>query len=159
MLQFNIRQAAFPADTELVRRMFRDYQADIDVDLCFQSFEEELAGLPGKYQAVLIAEGGCVALRPFGPGTVEMKRLFVYPAWRGKGLGKALVEVAIDESIALGYRSMRLDTIQSKMPSAVALYHALGFEELPARGGTSGPELLDMELDLVRFAAEDRKSN
>jgi len=136
--------------------MLRDYQKAIDVDLCFQSFEQELAGLPGKYLGVFIADGGCVALRPFDEKAVEMKRLFVYPEWRGKGLGRALVEMAIETGIKLGYERMSLDTIQSKMPSAVALYHSLGFEQLPARGGTTEPELLEMELDLLAFAAKVR---
>ena len=138
--------------------MFRDYQADIQVDLCFQSFEEELAGLPGKYECVLLAEGGCVALRPFDAGTVELKRLFVYPSARGQGLGRVLVEEAIGWARENGYERMRLDTIAKKMPSAVTLYQALGFAQLPARVGMGGPDLLEMELELARFAAQEGDS-
>ena len=138
--------------------MFRDYQADIQVDLCFQSFEEELAGLPGKYECVLLSEGGCVALRPFGDGSVELKRLFVYPSARGQGLGRVLVEEAIAWAKEKGYERMRLDTIAKKMPSAVALYQTLGFVQLPARGGMGGPDLLEMELELARFTAEEGDS-
>ncbi|MBX9691376.1 MAG: GNAT family N-acetyltransferase [Cyanobacteria bacterium] len=131
--------------------MFRDYQADIDVDLCFQGFEKELATLPGRYDCVLLAEGGCVALRPFGTGRVELKRLFVYPSFRGRGLGMALLQAAIGEARKLGYARMHLDTIPKKMPSAVRMYEALGFVRVPAGGGTNDPELLDMELDLQRM--------
>lgn len=139
--------------------MFRDYQANIGVDLCFQSFEEELAQLPGKYLTVLLHEHGCVALRPFDAETVEMKRLFVYPAARGKGLGKQLTLAAIDEAIERGYRHLHLDTLKSKMPSAVALYQTLGFVEVPAEGGGNVmPDLVDMELDLERFAAQRDRS-
>ncbi len=148
--QFNIRPARFPEDAELVRRMFRDYQADIQVDLCFQSFEEELRGLPGKYELVLLAEGGCVALRPYAEGTVELKRLFVYPAARGKGLGGALLQQALDWARTHGYERVRLDTIREKMPDAIRMYKALGFRELPPTGeGTALPGLVDMELVLT----------
>lgn len=90
--KFNIRQAHFPSDADLVRQLFRDYQTDIQVDLCFQAFEQELATLPGKYTCVLVAIGGCVALRPYAACTIELKRLFVYPAARGQGLGISLVD-------------------------------------------------------------------
>ena len=137
-----------------MRQVFRDYQADIDVDLCFQAFEEELAGLPGKYACVLLADGGCVGLRPYGGDTVELKRLFVYPEARGQGLGLLLLKEAIGLAIELGYMKLHLDTLKSKMPSAVRMYEALGFVEVPAGGGTRMPDLVDMELDLVLFASK-----
>ncbi|MCX6613081.1 MAG: GNAT family N-acetyltransferase [Acidobacteria bacterium] len=151
-----MRQARFPEDTEAVRQVFRDYQADINVDLCFQSFEEELAGLPGRYVCVLLADGGCVGLRPYSASTVELKRLFVYPQARGRGLGLLLMHAAIERSLELGYTKMHLDTLKTKMPSAVRMYEALGFEEVPAGGGTTLPDLVDMELDLVLFSAKQR---
>jgi putative acetyltransferase len=130
--------------------MFRDYQDDIQVDLCFQAFEQELADMPGKYQCVLLADGGCVALRPFAAGVVELKRLFVYPASRGLGLGRVLAEAAIAEAVGMGYGRMRLDTIEAKMPSAVRLYETLGFERRPPLDDG----LLVMELDLLALAAK-----
>lgn len=142
---------------ELVRRLFRDYQADIDVDLCFQGFEKELATLPGRYDCVLLAEGGCVALRPFGVGQVELKRLFVYPSFRGRGLGMALLKEAVAEARRMGYQRMHLDTMPKKMPSAVRMYAALGFVEVPDGGGTENPELLDMELDLLGFGSAEQR--
>jgi len=128
------------------------------VDLCFQSFEEELAGLPGKYVCVLLADGGCVGLRPYGEDTVELKRLFVYPHARGKGLGLMLMRASIEVAVGLGYKKMHLDTLKTKMPSAVRMYEALGFEEVPAEGGTKMPDLVDMELDLVPFVAKQSGS-
>lgn len=151
---FNIRPARFPDDTQQVRKLFRDYQKDIDVDLCFQSFEQELATLPGRYQVVLLAEGGCAALRPHPSGAAELKRLFVYPETRGAGLGMALIHRAIEEAKQLGYTRIFLDTIRRKMPSAIRMYQALGFVEIPARGGKTGlPDLIEMELNLASFAA------
>lgn len=148
--EFNIRPARFPADVEQVRRLFEDYQADIQVDLCFQSFAEELAGLPGRYELVLLADGGCVALRPYAAGVVELKRLFVYPEARGRGLGAELMRQAIEWARARGYARIKLDTIRDKMPSAIRLYAALGFREVPRSGGDSTvPGLMDMELALA----------
>ena len=91
---------AQPEEMDLVRVLFREYQAFIAVDLCFQSFEEELAGLPGRYAppqgAILIAGDGAgvVALRAIDPFTAEMKRLFVRPSQQGTGLGRALAQRA-----------------------------------------------------------------
>ena len=84
-------------DVELVRTLFREYAESLGVDLSFQGFEEELAGLPGGYDALLVARlngarFGCVALKRLEEGACEMKRLYVRPAVRGTGLGRALVE-------------------------------------------------------------------
>lgn len=118
-------------------RLFRDYEASIDTDLCFQGFDQELASLPGKYAPphgeLLIAVDqageavGCVALRPVeSDGVCEMKRLYVAPAGRGQGLGKALMLAAIGEARRIGYREMRLDTLPS-MIAAQAMYREAGF--------------------------------
>ncbi len=157
ILQFSIRHAAFPADRDIVARLFRDYQQNIQVDLCFQSFDHELATLPGRYVAVLLAEHdgdflGCIALRPLGqtePGVGEMKRLFVAPAARGLGVGKALLLAAIAEARSLAFHTLRLDTVEDKMSSAIRLYRQAGFQDIGRRQeGSLG--LLDMELRLDR---------
>lgn len=133
-----IRPAAFPADLELVRAIFREYGESLGVDLSFQDFEGELAGLPGKFAApggtVLLAlDGaallGCVALRPLAEGVAEMKRLYVRPAGRGRQLGRALAQHACDAASARGCRSIRLDTLP-EMAAAQQLYASLGFVDV-----------------------------
>ena len=127
------------ADFDDVRRLFREYEADIGVDLCFQGFEKELAGLPGAYAPpsgrLLLAEAdgpaGVVALRPLAvdaSGTAcELKRLWVRPEFRGRHLGRTLTEAALAAARDIGYRSIKLDTLPAIMSSAVAMYRALGF--------------------------------
>jgi putative acetyltransferase len=117
-----------------VRELFLEYQAAIGVELCFQGFAEELASLPGNYIALLLAYAdgkplGCVGLRPFGAADGEMKRLYVRPAGRGRGIGRMLAERVIDEARRAGYRRVVLDTLATMAP-AQALYRSLGFREV-----------------------------
>lgn len=117
-----------------VRELFLEYQAAIGVDLCFQGFADELATLPGSYTSILIAEEegavlGCVALRPHGDADAEMKRLYVRPAGRGRGVGRRLAERAIEEARRAGSRRIVLDTLP-QMSEAQALYRALGFRDI-----------------------------
>lgn len=133
----DIRPAEFPAEGEIVRGLFREYAAGLGVDLCFQGFEAELTGLPGKYAPprgrVLLAVDdeaavGCVALRPHDDDTGEMKRLYVRPAIRGGGTGRQLVESLIAEARSSGYRRLVLDTLPT-MTAAIRLYESLGFRD------------------------------
>jgi len=149
---------AGPADLDLVRTLFREYQAWLGVDLCFQSFEEELASLPGRYAPptgrLLLAEHagavvGVIASRQIEPGVCEMKRLFVRPAAHGLGIGRALAERLIDEARAAGFRAMRLDTIADRMGTAVTLYERLGFRDIPAYTHNPEPSVRYMELKLT----------
>jgi predicted 3-demethylubiquinone-9 3-methyltransferase (glyoxalase superfamily)/ribosomal protein S18 acetylase RimI-like enzyme len=127
------------ADTEAVAALFREYAASLGVDLSFQGFDAEVAGLPGEYAppggCLLLATGGespagCVAVRDLGDGVCEMKRLYVRPGGRAGGLGRALAEAAIAFGRRAGYRAMRLDTLPS-MTAARRLYGNLGFLEIP----------------------------
>ncbi len=137
---FTVRLASVPADLDDVRALFREYADEIRVDLHFQGFEGERAGLPGAYgppggRLILALAGdraaGCVALRSLGEGTCEMKRMYVRPEFRGRGLGRSLAERILAEAQALGYARMRLDSIET-MSAAVALYRSLGFVETAA---------------------------
>jgi len=129
---------------ESVRTLIREYLAFLDADLSFQDIEAELRNLPGKYAppsgTLLLASvhgdpalgkpAGCGALRDLGGGYCEMKRLFVCPEFRGYGVGRVLAERLLAEGRALGYRAMRLDTLD-RLGEAVALYRALGFRMIP----------------------------
>jgi putative acetyltransferase len=152
-----MRQARTAAQIEEARTLFLEYAKSLDFDLCFQGFERELAWLPGDYAPpegrLLLAgvEGqaeGCVALRAQATGICELKRLYVRPQFRGKRLGRALVEAAITEARTIGYRGMRLDTIGSSMRNAVALYRLLGFKEIAPYRSNPIPGACYMELEL-----------
>jgi GNAT superfamily N-acetyltransferase len=118
-------------DVELVRTLFREYADSLGVDLSFQGFAEELAALPGGYDALLVAlpDHGCVGVRPLDEGICEMKRLYVRPQARGLGLGRALALAAISRARGLGYERMRLDTLPL-MGAAQELYATLGFADI-----------------------------
>jgi putative acetyltransferase len=137
-----LRLAETRDDLQAVRELFLDYQASLDVDLCFQGFQEELQRLPGDYAppsgALLLAlvdgaPAGCCALRALPnvdhPDACEMKRLFVRPAFRGFGLGRLLVERLLVLGQMGGYATMLLDTL-SDMEAARALYQETGFVEI-----------------------------
>lgn len=120
------------------REIFQEYQKAIGVDLCFQDFETELEQLERIYTSpnglLLFALekhllAGCVAYRRISETISEMKRLYVKPAFRGKGIGKALTQEVIKRTRKAGYSSMRLDTLPS-MEEAIELYHSLGFREI-----------------------------
>lgn len=129
-----------PNEIPLVRELFLEYAGTLDFDLSFQGFEEELATLPGTYAAptgcILLAfvdnaPAGCVAMRPLEGGRCEMKRLYVRPAYRGRGIGDGLVERFTLEARQRGYQSVVLDTVEPLMSRAIAMYKRLGFREIP----------------------------
>jgi GNAT superfamily N-acetyltransferase len=140
------------ADLEEVRALFREYADSLPFSLDFQDFERELAELPGAYApplgALLLVRGaGCVALRALDGSTCEMKRLYVRPSARGRGLGRVLAEAVIAEGRRLGYERMRLDSTPG-MESAQALYARLGFREIaPYRlNPVPGTRFLELQL-------------
>lgn len=156
-----IREACGGADIDSARRLFEAYAASLDVDLCFQNFAQELAGLPGDYAApsgcLLVAQPGtspvgCVALRPLAlvaglPRIAEIKRLFVAPNAQGAGIGRALAGSIVARARALGYDELKLDTLAT-MTRAQALYASLGFRECAAYYHNPLPGVAYLSLDL-----------
>jgi ribosomal protein S18 acetylase RimI-like enzyme len=138
-----IQALAGSSELALVRALFTEYADSLDIDLCFQNFDAELASLPGDYApprgALMLAWVqqhlvGCCALRPLDttdyPNACEMKRLYVRPALRGGGLGRRLAEAIMETAQQAGYAYILLDTL-SEMETARAMYQDLGFIEIP----------------------------
>jgi len=140
-----------------IRELFLEYANSLNFSLCFQSFENELASLPGDYapphgRLLLAGYGseiaGCVALHKLESEICEMKRLYVRPQFRGKGLGRVLAERVVDEARNVGYQRLRLDTVETVMRDAVALYRKLGFKEIAPYRDNPIEGALYMELVL-----------
>lgn len=166
----SIFQAKTAAQIEQARELFLEYAQSLGFSLCFQSFDKELAELPGDYAPpngrLLLANyennlAGCVALHPVAGVTAdrdrtggrrvricEMKRLYLRKQFRGKSLGRALAERVIAEAREIGYSHMRLDTIATTMADAVALYRTLGFYEIQPYRENPIAGALYMELKL-----------
>lgn len=148
-------QAASPEQIEEARRLFLEYAESLSFSLCFQSFDEELKNLPGAYAPpagrLLLARqqsqtAGCIALRLLEPTICEMKRLYVRPVYRGKGVGQMLVDGIIDEARRIGYERMRLDTVGPTMQEAVALYRRRGFREIEPYRANPNAGVIYLEL-------------
>src|SRR5256712_12054483 len=155
-LRMTIVDAATASAVDQARGFFRESEASLGVDLCFQGFEQELASLPGAYappagRLLLAADGaelaGCVALRPLDDSACEMKRLYVRPEFRGRRAGRRLAESVVAEARSIGYARMRLDTLPF-MKEAIALYRALGFVAIGPDTTNPVPGALFMELAL-----------
>lgn len=134
-----IRTACSTEDFAIVRQLFREYQAELGIDLCFQGFAAEVEGLPGDYAPpsgrLLLAlrddvAVGCIALRAVDGARCEMKRLYLRPGARGSGLGRALVERLLSEARAVVYGEVVLDTLPS-MAEAQRMYERFGFRDIP----------------------------
>lgn len=136
-------EASHLALLDTARGLFAEYAGSLNIDLCFQNFDAELATLPGEYAApggallVAVVDGvaaGCVALRALPdadyPNACEMKRLFVRPPFRRTGLGRQLAQRLMDLATQAGYSHMLLDTLDT-MEAAREMYASLGFEDIP----------------------------
>lgn len=155
--QFTIVSAEERTQTDQVRLLLREYGASLGFHLCFETFERELANLPGDYKPpegrLLLAlsdakPAGCVALRRLEERICEMKRLYVRPEFRGRGLGRDLVRALVKEACQSPYEKMRLDTIVASMPEAVGLYRSLGFQDIAPYQDKPIPGAIHLELDL-----------
>lgn len=155
-----IRVATTQTDIAAIRSLFGEYAASLDFSLCFQGFDEELAGLPGDYAPprgrLLLAEDpagrpvGCVAVRPIGETDAEMKRLYVGPDHRGRALGARLTSAAVSFARDAGYAAIRLDTIAETMAAAEALYRAMGFVQTAPYYDNPVPGATFYALDLKK---------
>jgi putative acetyltransferase len=143
---------------ESLRQLFREYAESLGFSLCFQGFDEELSQLPGDYSRpsgrLLLArvngeDAGCIAVHALSPSICEMKRLYVRPVFRGRGIGRALTEAAIREARTASYDVMRLDTVEPLMTAAVAMYRTLGFVEIAPYRPNPIPGALYMELQIA----------
>jgi ribosomal protein S18 acetylase RimI-like enzyme len=153
--QWQFLQAESPAQIAQARELFLEYAQSLGFSLCFQGFDKELASLPGDYAPpagrLLLAEfegqlAGCVALHQLEHAICEMKRLYLRPQFRGKGLGRTLADRIIREARHIGYQHIRLDTVEPVMKDAVALYRKIGFYEIPPYCANPIPGALYMEL-------------
>ncbi|HXP43242.1 MAG TPA: GNAT family N-acetyltransferase [Candidatus Acidoferrales bacterium] len=149
--------AASVSQIAQARELFLEYAQSLGFSLCFQNFDQELAGLPGDYAPpegrLLLAEyeiqlAGCVALHKLEPGVCEMKRLYLRPQFRNRGLGRALAERILTEARQIGYHRMRLDTVEPVMSDAVAMYRKLGFKEIAPYRANPMAGAMYMELNL-----------
>jgi putative acetyltransferase len=152
-----ILQASSPPQIAQARELFLEYASSLGFSLCFQNFDAELAGLPGDYAPpegrLLLSEyegqlAGCSALHKLEADICEMKRLYLRPQFRGKGLGRVMAERLIAEAREVGYQRMRLDTVGPVMKDAVAMYRRLGFKEIAAYRENPMAGTLYMELEL-----------
>lgn len=139
------------------RALVKEYVASLEVSLDFQDFSDELARFPAEYVppsgAVLLAYEagspvGVVALRALAPSVCEMKRMYVRPLYRGKGIGRELAHRLIEIGRSRGYSAMRLDTLAT-MDAAIGLYRSLGFREIPPYRFNPIPGARYLELELT----------
>lgn len=156
---FYLHEARSQDDMHMAIEMFKAYASALGIDLAFQDFNGEMRAMPGKYRPphgeLLLARRtednevvGCVGLRPLErSGHCEMKRLYVTPAGRGLGVGKALVDAVVDVARKKGHQQMRLDTLPS-MGAAQALYRRVGFVESEKYYETPIKGTVFMALDL-----------
>ncbi|MGA2414244.1 MAG: GNAT family N-acetyltransferase [Candidatus Sulfotelmatobacter sp.] len=152
-----LTQAESPKQVAQARELFLEYAQSLGFSLCFQNFDQELASLPGDYAPpegrLMLGEydgelAACGALHKLDSEICEMKRLYLRPNFRGKGLGRALAERIVAEARQMGYRRMRLDTVEPLMKDAVVMYRRLGFKEIEPYRANPIAGAMYMELEL-----------
>jgi GNAT superfamily N-acetyltransferase len=154
---FAIREASGAADIDAARALVLAHAAERSTTPGVEHVRADAARLPGPYIAPrgglwLAVAGetavGCVALRPMPEGVGEVKRMFVDPAWRGRGVGRALMETVVEAARLRGYRRLRLGTLQ-EMTVAQAMYRSLGFAEIERYRQDEMIDTCFFELDLT----------
>jgi ribosomal protein S18 acetylase RimI-like enzyme len=152
-----IRLATSDADYEAARGLIIEYATWLDEDFCVHRFDEEMQGIRTMYGppggVLLLARiddeaVGCIGYRTLEPGVCEMKRLYVVPAARDRGIGRSLVDRLIAEARQAGFHSMVLDTIP-KLATAHALYRKIGFVEIAPYYDNPIPDVTFMALELA----------
>jgi putative acetyltransferase len=150
--RFTIARAETAEDVAAVKTLFRAYAEWLNVDLCFQGFDAEMADFPSTYDVLLLGRvagepAGAVGVKPFGAAeecACEMKRLYCLPQFQGIGLGRALAGASMEAARQSGYRVMMLDTL-TRLTAAVSLYRAMGFRETGAYYDNPLDDVLYME--------------
>lgn len=151
-----IVRAETPEQIGSVRSLFAEYVAGLPVDVSYEKVPRESADLPGAYGPprgellLVLVDGepaGCIALRPLDGDICEMKRVYLRPAWRGRGIGRLMAESIIAAARRIGYRRMRLDTIPALKP-ALSLYRSLGFRVIAPYRDIPSDRALFLELKL-----------
>lgn len=152
MLSYEVVDGPAHPLVAIARELFKEYELELGVDLCFQNFSEELAEMPGKYgppngRLLVVVDDrrpiACGALRPLEPGVCELKRIYIRPENRGLGLGRAITVHLMEQGRILGYETVRLDTLR-RLNIAVRMYESLGFTEIP-------PYCFNPEPDITAF--------
>jgi putative acetyltransferase len=155
--EYLLVEGTAPHHYEMAGVLFREYAAQLGVDLCFQDFASELKQLPVMYGKpsgclVLAMQGvrpvGCGALRRLSDGVCEMKRLYIRSEARKLSLGRRVAQRLVERAAALGYEAMRLDTL-ADMAAAQNLYRSLGFREIAAYYSNPSCNSIYMELPLI----------
>jgi ribosomal protein S18 acetylase RimI-like enzyme len=155
--EYMLVEGSAPHHYEMAGALFREYAAQLGVDLCFQDFASELNQLPVMYGKptgclILVMQGvrpvGCGALRKLSDGICEMKRLYIRNEARKLNLGRCVAERLVERAAALGYEAMRLDTL-ADMTAAQKLYRSLGFREIAAYYSNPLSNSVYMELSPI----------
>ena len=124
--------------------------------LDLQNYDEELAHLEVKYGApdgrlyILMEDGavlGCVGLRRISDADCELKRLYLRPTARGRGLSRLLMDRVVADARAIGYSRMLLDTLPF-LRAARGLYREYGFEEIERYNDSPMDDSIYMKLEL-----------
>ncbi len=106
--KISVREARIPAELDILRCLFREYQRELNIPVCFSSFDKEVAGLPGSYILLLVADDGgtpvgCAAVQPLREdGCCELKRFYLRPVARGRGAGRQMLDLAITRQLRPG---------------------------------------------------------